>query len=69
MMNSNLFHEGFQPTQKLLQLLKILGMKSEKEMTLSSINHWAQKNLLRRNERWHEQSQQFEDLKLIIKLF
>ncbi|MBM3202117.1 MAG: hypothetical protein FJZ56_06895 [Chlamydiae bacterium] len=64
-----LFDENYQPRVKLLQLLKIVGMEplNKSEKAIVQINNWAQKNLLRHGERWHEQTDRFEELKPKIK--
>lgn len=56
-----LFDENHKPRAKLIELLEIVGMENPKE--ISQINDWAQKNLLRKGERWEEQTLQFEKLK------
>jgi hypothetical protein len=56
-----LFDENHKPRAKLIELLEIVGMENPKEII--QINEWAQKNLLRRGERWEDQTLQFEKLK------
>lgn len=65
----SLFDENYQPRVKLLQLLELVGMEplSKSEKVIIQINNWAQKNLLRQNERWQEQGSRFEELKPKIK--
>lgn len=60
-----LFDENHKPRDKLLQILSLVGMQSfdESSITISEINAWAQKNLLRKGERWEEQTTHFENLK------
>lgn len=60
-----LFDDTYQPQATLLQLLDILGMEppSDLQKPLLQINTWAQKHLLRRGERWEEQTNHFEPLK------
>lgn len=60
-----LFDEHYQPRDKLLELLKLVGMKplNESKKAITEINDWAQKNLLRKGERWEKQTDQFENLK------
>ncbi len=64
-----LFDENYQPRVKLLQILELVGMEplNKSERAVIQINDWAQKNLLRRGERWDEQTQKFEALKPQIK--
>lgn len=64
-----LFDENDQPRAKLLQLLELVGMEplNKSEKAILQINSWAQKNLLRQGERWHEQTNRFEELKPKIK--
>lgn len=60
-----LFDEQLKPRQKLIELLKITGMEiNESNASITAINAWAQKNLLRQGkERWDEQDTKFEALK------
>lgn len=60
-----LFDEHNQPRAKLLQLLNLAGMEplNKSESAIVQINNWAQKNLLRQNERWGAQTNRFEELK------
>ena len=60
-----LFDEYHQPRVKLLQLLKLVGMETScaSKYTLTQINDWAQKYLLRKGERWEQQTTRFEGLK------
>lgn len=62
------FTEKLQPTHKLIQLLRYAGMdlSNESESTLIKINDWAQNNLIRKGERWEEQTRRFEELKPLI---
>lgn len=64
-----LFDENGQPRPKLLQLLDLVGMPSlnGSEPAIVQINTWAQQNLLRQGERWHEQTKKFENLEAKIK--
>jgi hypothetical protein len=64
-----LFDENGRPGIELLQLLKLVGMENlnESEEPIVQINRWAQKHLLRKGERWEEQSNRFEELKPKIK--
>lgn len=62
-----LFDKNHRPNSTLLQLLELVGMENPNEKSIGEINDWAQKNLLRQNERWDEQSDRFEKLKPIIK--
>lgn len=64
-----LFDENFKPRVKLLELLTLTGMQmpDPSELTITQINQWAQNNLLRRGERWEEQTIKFEELKPRIK--
>ncbi len=64
-----LFDENAQPKATLLQLLDIVGMEkvSNAEKAVVQINQWAQENLLRKGERWEEQTKKFEELKPKIK--
>jgi hypothetical protein len=66
-----LFDENEQPRDKLLELLKMIGMKSldKSEKPILQINNWAQKNLLRQGERWQKQTDRFEELKPKIEFF
>lgn len=52
------------PLEQLVSVLKITGMEdlNDQEPILDQINTWAQKNLLRREERWDIQTNQFEKL-------
>ncbi len=52
------------PLERLVSILEITGMENlnDKEPILDQINTWAQKNLLRREERWDVQTNQFEKL-------
>ena len=63
-----IFNENYQPKEKLLELLEVVGMPSleNSENTILQINTWAQKNLLRQGERWEDQTLQFEALKTKI---
>lgn len=62
-----LFDKNNRPSYALLQLLELVGMEnSNSEKTITDINDWAQKNLLRQSERWEEQSDRFEKLKPIL---
>lgn len=60
-----LFDQNYRPKAKLLKLLELAGMPQLE--TISQINEWAQNNLLRRGERWQEQTKRFEELKPKIK--
>lgn len=64
-----LFDEKHQPSDQLLQLLQLVGMGplDESKSALVQMNDWAQKNLLRRGERWQEQTDKFEQLKPKLK--
>ncbi|MFI0434937.1 MAG: hypothetical protein ACH350_04310 [Parachlamydiaceae bacterium] len=64
-----LFDEHGQPRVKLLQLLECVGMEPlhPTEKAVIQINDWAQKHLLRKGERWQEQTDRFEELKPKIK--
>lgn len=66
-----LFDENDQPRIKLLQLLELIGMEplNPSESAISQINNWTQKHLLRRGERWEEQTTKFENLQQKIKPF
>jgi hypothetical protein len=57
-----LFDENDEPKPKFLEILQFIGFESlnQSKQSLSQIHSWAQKNLLRRGERWDEQSGQFE---------
>lgn len=57
-----LFDEQFNPTSELLDLLHRVGMPQE-IATIDAINAWAQANLLRQGERWHQQTDKFESRK------
>src|SRR5690606_6284377 len=59
------FDANRQASKKLLQLLQVVGMDTslESNCTLEKINEWTQKNLLRKGERWEEQTARFETLK------
>jgi len=63
-----LFDEDYQPRERLVVLLNHLGMSllNPFENAVVQINNWAQKHLLRRGERWEEQSERFEVLKPTI---
>lgn len=65
-LSRRLFSEELTPTPKLLQLLHFVGMP-ESENTIEKINNWAQKNLLRKGERWETQSNRFECTRSVIK--
>lgn len=60
-----LFDANWKASPKLIELLNLVGMdvSSETNCTIEKINAWAQKNLLRKGERWEEQSDRFEALK------
>lgn len=60
-----LFDQNFKPKEKLLHLLRKVGMQ-EAHPTIQTINSWAQGNLLRQGERWQEQTTHFESLKVEI---
>lgn len=63
-----LFDEQIQPQPLLLDLLTLVGMNSSESASpsLATINDWAQRNLLRRGERWDSQTTRFEELKPTI---
>lgn len=64
-----LFDEYVQPRVKLIQLLEFVGMEplNKSENAIVQINNWAQKNLLRKGERWETQTHKFDELKSRIK--
>lgn len=67
---AKLFSANLMPAPSLLRLLKIVGFNDKGALSWEQINEWTQKNLLRNNERWDEQTNQFEALKEeIIPLF
>lgn len=59
---NQLFDENGQPEKALCLLMDALGMDviDESKPALNQINDWAQKNLLRKRERW-EQSDRFDE--------
>lgn len=63
------FDSDSKPTIKLVAILKLLGMPSlnPSEKAILQINRFAQENLLRKGERWEEQSEKFEALKPCLK--
>lgn len=60
-----LFDENFQPRIKLIELLALVGMDTTDlgPNPIVKINQWAQENLLRREERWDQQTTKYEALK------
>lgn len=57
------FNKDGKPKAKLCQLLELIGMKHPWKKSIEEINTWAQANLLRKGERWHQQTDQFEPLR------
>lgn len=57
-----LFDESDRPLPALSRLLQIVGMDTT-DADLAAINTWAQRNLLRRQERWDKQTDHYESLR------
>lgn len=68
----HLFDENSKPTVRLLNLLHDLGMKFSQDSPPSreDVIDWTQEKLLRKEERWNPQTNQFEDMKekLVVNL-
>ena len=60
------FSQDGKPQPKLCQLLQILGMQQPSKKSIEEISAWAQANLLRKGERWQEQTSRFEPLRSSI---
>jgi hypothetical protein len=62
------FDREGKPSERLLTLLGVLGMETlnPQKSESAQINAWAQKNLLRKGERWQCQSTQFENLRTTL---
>lgn len=57
-----LFDEHYSPRPQLMELFHLLGMP-QNCLDITSINEWAQKNLLRTGERWQMQPGKYEYLR------
>ncbi|TSJ81096.1 MAG: hypothetical protein NMK33_01025 [Candidatus Cardinium sp.] len=63
------FSQDGKPQPKFCQLLQILGMQQPSKKSIEEISAWAQANLLRKGERWQEQTSRFEPLKIAFSPF
>ncbi len=63
MIQNPCFDDHFELTKNLVDLLEIVGYEGSESKSIDKINEWAQKNLLRKGERWEEQTAKFEGLK------
>ena len=58
---NGVFVDHFKPREELIQLLTLAGMDETKQ-DMDEINVWAQKNFLRKGERWEAKDHKFEIL-------